>query len=280
VSSTKLGWCQLPKSEPFLECFSAGPGRKIAYCDYASAEMHVSALASLDPNMLKLYGREANPNHDIYLFNAANIPFWKDEVRTYYDLDNPNKERIDQAKHDLKHIRNICKPTTLAHQYGASHFRMFNELTLLGIDVTEQDCQVIKQTLDNTYPGVVAFGKRLKAEWVSNGGWFLNGYGRPMVVHYSYSKDILNRYIQSTAHDLLTFYIRLLNPEMRRIGGWPFFVDTHDDTQWSIPADAGEEAARIMHATFDKLNEQLDAPVLFKGDVKIADNLAQIKCGD
>jgi hypothetical protein len=99
-----------------------------------------------------------------------------------------------------------------------------------------------------------------------------------MIIHEDWQKDILNRWVQSSGHDMLTFFLYLLEPKMRRVGGIPYLVDEHDATIWSVPTANAEIAAQYLQETYTELNKELGAPVKFTGDVKIANNLAQIKC--
>ena len=278
----KLNIQQLPKRQGFLECWKPSPGKVLVYTDFSALEMKVAAAATRDKNLMKLYGPEANPAHDVYLFNAAHIPIWEEEVLKYYDLENPTKEKVAEAKKELKHIRNIAKPVTLGWQYGASGNRFHEELNLMGYKIDLDTCWMLKRSLDNTYPGLKKLEKRLVKEWRKNKGWFLNGRGIPKTLSEKYIKDIVNRYIQSTGHDLLMFYIRLLkrNFNRNRIQAVPWLVDEHDATVWEIPENQGPEAVDNFDLTFKELNRIIQFPVTFTGDTKIAYNLAELKCED
>lgn len=68
------------------------------------------AELSRDEALLALYGPDANPNHDRYLYTLANIPHpAMDEVRKYYDVRNPTKEGVAEAKSKCKQLRELGK---------------------------------------------------------------------------------------------------------------------------------------------------------------------------
>lgn len=278
----KLNIQQLPKRRGFLECFGPRPGYVLVYTDFSALEMKVAAAVTRDKNLMRLYGPNANTAHDVYLFNAAHIPIWRDQVLEYYDLDNPTKESVGLAKKKLSDIRNIAKPITLGWQYGASGKRFYEELKLKGYDISLDTCVEIKQALDNTYPGLRGLKIKLTQEWRKNKGWFLNGRGLPRTLSEKYSRDIVNRYIQSTGHDLLMFYLRLLRQNFRKkkVAAVPWLVDEHDATVWQVPEDQGQQAVEILDLTFVEMNSILQFPVTFTGDTKIAYNLADIKVED
>jgi hypothetical protein len=78
--------------------------------DILAAEPHVLAELSKDKALLELYGPNANPNHDRYLFTLAGIPSPHfDPVRAVYDRDNPTKESVKKAKAECKKLRGLGK---------------------------------------------------------------------------------------------------------------------------------------------------------------------------
>lgn len=277
----RLNIQQLPKRRGFLECFVARPGHKLVYTDFSALEMKVSAIASQDKNLYKLYGPGANPNHDVYLFNGAQIPQYSAEIRELYDLDNPTKEGKKAAKEKFSKIRGeIFKPWVLGCQYGLGAPTLFENLTLAGVKgITFEYCQELIKVFRNTYPGLGRLQRRLKARWNTNKGWFTNLRGRPICVDVDKLKDIVNRNIQSSGHDYLMLYLQFLH---RRIKGkaTPWLVDEHDATIWEVEDKNVDYVKMMFELAFDDLNEVLGFDIKFSGDTKVASNLAELKVED
>lgn len=106
---------QVPKSLDFLECLVADPGTTWVDCDFAALEPHVLAELSRDPGLLALYGPDANPNHDRYLYSGAGYrSALGDKIRKYYDRENPTKEGVAAAKRECKMERELTKRICIA----------------------------------------------------------------------------------------------------------------------------------------------------------------------
>ena len=283
----KLNIQQLPKRRGFLECFIARQGCKLVYTDFSALEMKVAALASRDKNLYHLYGPKANPNHDVYLFNGAQIPKFREAITELYDLDNPTAAGKKAAKAKFADIRqDIFKPWVLGSIYGLGAGTMYENYKLAKVEgMTFEFCQELGATFRSTYAGLGRLQRRLKAQWKKNGGWFLNLRGRPMCVHRDIDpklckmKDIVNRACQSYGHDCLMMYLQFLQ---RRIVGKaePYMVDTHDSTVWEVPDEHVEFVVEQFKLAYDDLNAALGHDIPFDGDFKIASNLADIMCED
>jgi hypothetical protein len=277
----KLNIQQLPKREGFLECFVARPGHQLVYTDFSALEMKVAAIASQDQNLYRLYGPDANPNHDVYLFNGAQIPQYAAGIRELYDLDNPTKEGVRAAKERFGKIRGeIFKPWVLGCQYGLGGYTLFENLTLAKVKgITQEFCFDLIRVFRNTYPGLGRLQRKLKTRWNTNKGWFVNLRGRPMCVDADKLKDIVNRNIQSSGHDFLMLYLQFLR---RRIQGKavPWLADEHDATIWEVPDAHVPYVKTMFELAFDDLNEALGFDIKFSGDTKSALNLAELKCED
>jgi hypothetical protein len=105
----------IPKSIKFLDCFIPDPGFTWVEGDFSALEPNILAELSRDKALLDLYGPDANPNHDRYLYTIAGIPFPQfDAVRSHYDVNNPTKDGVKAAKTNCKKLRDFGKVLCVA----------------------------------------------------------------------------------------------------------------------------------------------------------------------
>lgn len=278
----KLNLQQQPKSAGYLECFMARPGHKIVTMDFAALEPKVTAYYSRDTNLMNLYGPNAKAN-DVYLYNAAKMGQLGKKIRECgYDPDNPTPESIKKAKKECKLDRAISKKFTLSANYGASAKKLYEDLQMQGIDIALNTCYQYHREFWDLYKGIKVFEEVLLDTYKQNKGWILNGYGRPLAIDDYKTKDIVNRFVQSTGHDILVVFIRMLyhNLKAAEIPWMPWIIDFHDETMIEVPIDYIEPAVRCFEKARAELNEFLNWDVSMTGDVEIASNLAEIKCED
>lgn len=289
---SKLNIQQLPKDKEFLKCFTAPPGHKLIYSDINSLEPHVLAHFSKDPGLMDLYGPNAKPN-DVYLYVGSKIGKWKDKILQHYDPDNPTAESIAKAKKFAKDERTAVKPAYLGWMYGLGASTM-HESTNIPIE----ECKDILLNIDNAFPGVVEFNQRLKEEWTLNGGWvkqewiidphtgrnipkfidgrpgwIYNGRNRPIGVAPDKIKDLGNRFVQSTGHDVLLQMLLFINKN-RTITMKPYNVDMHDATIWQVREYEVEKAVQVFKNSYNELNATLGWDVRISGDIEIGTTLA------
>lgn len=272
---SKLNLQQLPKDTGYLASFTARPGHKLVYTDFNALEPKVTAWFTRDPGMWKLYGPGAKPN-DIYLYTGANSPLFQDEIRQYYDPDNPTAEGIKAAKQNCGRTRDILKKVVLSCNYGAGPRKLHAEFSAVGLAISLRDCTILHRSYWRTFSGIKNFEKGLLAMHRSNGGWIINGRGRPLSIAADYTKDIVNRFVQSTGHDILMRYLLILSDT--RMGSMrPWLVDEHDATIWECHESEVELTRNIFEQAFITLNGELGWDIKFTGDIKVADNLGELK---
>jgi hypothetical protein len=170
----------------------------------------------------------------------------------------------------------------IAHncQYGAGAGKVQATLENDGIFLSEYEVREIWDTYWRTFDGLKAFGKSLEREWVRNGGYILNGTGRPMCVPEDYKKDLLNRFIQSTGHDLLTQYILIYTHELtvRGIPWRPLILDFHDASCVEVPIEYADQTVEVFNWGVTELNRQLGwDSVKLRGTPDIGTTLADVK---
>lgn len=279
LSSKDPNLQQVPKSKAVMSLFRARPGHVFVDLDFSALEPVVATEFSQDPNMLFIYGEGASPN-DIYLFVAAHIPGMGEKVRaTGYDPYRPTKETLAKAKKECKAIRSIAKTVVLACQYGGGVKRIMEVLEGDNVYLPEEEVRAVWETYWDLFSHIKGFARSLEDEWAQNGGFILNGLGHPMCVDVDYKKDILNRFIQSTGHDILTKYIYIYTNELTRRGiPWkPHVLDWHDASAVEIPKEYLEETIEVYKWGLDELNRQLNGTIRLKGTPSYGETMADIK---
>jgi DNA polymerase I-like protein with 3'-5' exonuclease and polymerase domains len=285
---------QLPKDREFMGCFVAPPGHKLVYTDIAALEPHVLAHFSQDAGMMGLYGPDAKAS-DVYLHVGAHTDKWGPAIRKYFDPADPTPESIAAAKKHCYAERKAVKPVYLGWSYGLGA-RTMNTNTQIPIE----ECKVILENINKAFPGTVQFAEALREVWCQNGGWakvewqeledgrvkpvtvdgrpgwILNGRNRPLAVAPEKRKDLVNRFVQSTGHDVMLQLLVFINklrlaelPEMR-----PYHVDLHDATIWAVPEEKVGQAKQIYETAYQQLNDVLGWTVQIKGDIEVGQSLA------
>lgn len=270
---------QVPKSRGYLECWIPRPGMIWIDCDVTSLEQVVLAELSRDPTLFKLYGPGAKPN-DVYLFNGAGLPGIGREIRSAgYDPDNPTPEGISSAKSVAKKARTASKIITLGSSYGMGPTKLQQTLTLQGIKVSKQEAYDMWEGYWELYKGVKEYESRLVTEWKARGGWVYNGIGRPVCCDSDYIKDIVNRVVQSTGHDILmiiNYHIsRLLVEREIKVNG--ILWDFHDETLLECREEDLEDIKVIFKEAYDLTNQELRGSIPIKGDIQVCKTFADAK---
>lgn len=268
-ASNKFNLQNITKTHRTFACFTAPVGEALCYSDFSSLEPRVTAFYSKDDTLYELYAR--GKPHDVYLYNAGNISLWRDEVRKHYDMDNPTKESVKAAKAALVDIRNISKVVTLAGTYGAFPETLRDNINLAGNNISIEEAQTIYNDYWASYSGVIDFTRKLERMYKKNGGWIINGRGRPLTIDRRMTKDILNRFVQSTGHDLLLRYVHYLVGFIteRELPASPFVPDIHDCTIWSIREDLIEDLRQCYDDAYDALNKELQWDIQMAGTTKV-----------
>jgi hypothetical protein len=268
---------QVPKSVGTMSCFIPDDGHVWVDCDHKALEQVVLAELSGDPSLMKLYGPEAKPN-DVYLFVGSQLPVIGDAIRLAgYDPDNPTRAGIAAAKAHCKKERAIAKVAVLASSYGAGAKKLHQTLTLSGIAIELSEVYEIHQNYWKLFAGVKRYEARLQEEWRVNGGWVLNGIGRPVCVDEKYLKDIVNRVCQSTGHDIHMMYWYELRKLIQDHSN-PVVLDWHDQSIVQCQKENAELIAATMeNTTYRLLNEKLGGIIPMSGEAMIIDNMAECK---
>lgn len=280
LSSKEPNMQQIPKTKAMMGLFLARPGKVFVDLDFSALEPVVATEFSQDKNMLAIYGN-GRPSNDIYLFVGANIPgeIGKKIKGTGYDPYDPSPEALKRAKKECKHERSICKTVTLACQYGAGVKKVMQTLENDDIFLDYEDVAQIHATYWQVFAGVKDFSRKLFYEWRNNGGYVLNGMGRPMAVPEDMTQDLLNRFVQSTGHDILVKYVYILTQllELRGVNWVPIVIDFHDAATVEVPEDEAERTVEVFKEAMHLLNLELNGTIELRGVPTVGYTLADVK---
>jgi hypothetical protein len=275
---SKLNVQQLPTDAGFLACFEAQPGHSLVYTDVNSLEPHVLTEFSQDKRMLSLYGPDAKTN-DIYLYFGAYTKLFGARIREHFDPDAPTKEALAAAKKALGEVRQVLKITVLGLSYGMGSGKLKDYVNLAGFPMSRSEAQGVFDDYWRFFSGIKNFEQQLLSVHDRNNGYIINGRGRPLFIANDYTKDIVNRFVQSTGHDILMYYIMLLDRARKKykIPMRPWLVDEHDATVWEVKDSSVKQVEDLFYSTYEELNNILGWGVKFKGKVKIGRAL-DVKC--
>lgn len=279
LSSKSPNLQQVPKSKGVMGLFKAKPGYLLVDIDFAALESMVAAELSGDPNLTELYG-DGKPENDIHLFVGAQVAGIREKIlATGYTPINPKAGTVSKAKKECKAERNIMKATVYACQFGAGVDKVLSLLEADDIDIDRGQVETIHRGYCQTFKRLKQYSYELREQWQQNGGYVLNGLGRPMCVTPDYKHDILNRVVQSTGHDILVAYgdimYDLLNNNVPSWG--PLVWDWHDALTVQVPIGQEQATAALMLKGMDILNSQLNNNIKLKGKPTIGISLADVK---
>lgn len=270
------------KDAGYLKCWKAAPGHKLVIFDVASLEPHVLAMASGDPTLMRLYGPDSTGWDCVYLSVGAQLGGKVgQQIRAAgYDPLSNSKESVSHAKKEAKSARQIAKLIHLGASYGAGPGKIRQGLALQGIEIPFEEAKAMHEKYWQLFAAVKEYEKFLLAQWERTGGWFLNPIGRPMGVASDYLKDIVNRSIQGSGHDIFVLLTMLAaHIFMReRISYAPYIWDIHDCVMIEVPEEQAQHAKELLDGPIlEELNSMLSGSVKFKGEANIVDNWWQDK---
>ncbi len=275
---------QLVKALGFLECLVADPGTVWVDCDFAALEPHILAECSRDPGLLALYGPDADPNHDRYLYSGAGYQTALGEkIRRFYDRAHPTKEGVARAKKECKLERELAKKICLASDYGAGWKKIYRSARAEGFAVTEDEAKRLWQGQRDVHAAVYdVLAPALEAEWATNGGWVLGLMGLPTSVWGERLRDLVNRIVQSGGHNCHILFVVLTEDHLVAAGVQHQWVvaDWHDQLVVQVAAkDVAATEAAIVAAMAD-LNEGLGMLIQLKGEPAVSTDMGQLKLAE
>ena len=272
---SRISLLQMPKDLGFLDTLKAGPGRSLVYLDVNALEPTVLTEFSQDPGLLRVYG-EGAPFNSIYIAFGASTMLFGDKIRTLYNPLAPTKESVSAVKKAFPTEYDILKIAYLGMGYNMQPPKLQEDLALKGFDVSLLDATMIYDDFWREYQGIKRFEHRLRKSHKENGGYIVNARGRPLTIQARDLRDVVNRFTQSSGHDVLMHYILLIN--RRRLADKldmrPWCVDEHDCTIWEVADEQVEAVTRVYEECLEELNKILGWGIKIKGQVKVGKSFA------
>lgn len=257
------------KERAIMECFECLPGYIGIHSDLSGIEPCITAHYSDDPTLLKVYRDGIG---DIYLDLAKELfPLQLKE----YNPDVPLKA-ADKGRYAKE--RDICKTIHLALQYTGTQYTVARNLTLNGFPTTPQEAYRYVRMYWNTFKKVREFNLALQAVNKAD-GYVINVCGRIIRVPNPDYKDLPNRFIQSSAHDVLMLWVLEIDNLCRQtqLNMLPWVIDIHDSTTWQVKEEDFDKANEIFTMALRRVNTQLNLSVAVRADIKQIRTLADIK---
>lgn len=278
-SSGKVGMLTLMKVRRYMECFVPDPGYTFLQTDFSSLEDVILAELSQDPTMLEIYA--SGKPHDGYLAFAAMYDPRKDEIQKLYNVQNPTKEGVAEAKKVFKPIRKAWKLVKLSRNYGAGVVKIQRNMAAKeDLWLTLPETKDVLDAYTEAVKVTEEYKQTIVSEWQQRNGWIMNSLGRPMCVPDTYVKDLCSRRVQSTGRDILSLLEFFIHYIRVRDGIDLIPVsECHDDVLYQIANDQIEQGRACFREAVASVNRILNWSVELKAPEEIGDNLNVFKDG-
>ena len=148
------------------------------------------------------------------------------------------------------------------------------------VDITLAEVERICRVYDETFKGVKKFSHTLETEWKEKRGWVWSGLGLPVTVSEDYLKDLVNRVVQKTGHDIHMKALRIFKQIMsrERIPFTWIIPDFHDQLVIECKKSDADRIFYLMNTELcATLNQELGGLIEIKGTPQIVQNLAEAK---
>ena len=242
------------------------------HADLSAIEPSITAHYSEDAALLKVFQRGLG---DIYLDLALEL-FPRD--KELYNGYNPNIPITEEVKKRFSKQRKVAKVIQLAVAYTGTGHTVSKNLTKDGIPTTVEEADRLVAAYWRKFYRVEEFNNRLRELNRAN-GHLRNVIGRIIRVPDPDYKDLPNRFIQSSAHDVLVLWVLEIYGlcKERGIGIKPILLDCHDSTSNQVPTKDISATKAIYQEALDNVNRRLDLCVTVKAEIKTFQTLAGLK---
>lgn len=268
-----------------MSCLKCDEGWEGLHADFASVEPCVTAHYSQDPSLLKVFRDGLG---DVYL----------DLSKTLFPLElseyNPLERLTPEIKERFKKYRNIAKVIQLAVQYTGTKYTVHKNLSYAGLSTTLNEAGAMVEAYWKHFHRIKVMDETLFIRFAKQ-GYLRNVVGRIIRVPTSIPikckdgsiwdkpipryKDLPNRFIQSSAHDLLSFWVLSIAEKVKEQGlkAKPILIDCHDSTSWQAPKSELPALEKIFKDSLTELNESVKMTVPVKIEMKRFTTLAGLK---
>jgi len=255
-----------------LSCFQCDEGWEGLHADFVSVEPAVTAHYSQDRGLLKVFGEGKG---DVYLDLARTLFPNNVPLQQYY---NPNVPVVSAIKKQFNTERTVAKTIQLAVQYTGTKYTVSKNLNMVGIPTSLSEADAMVQAYWRHFHKVAAMNKALFLRY-SKQGYLRNVVGRIIRVPSPGYKDLPNRFIQSSAHDLLVLFVRTIFKKCQERGICirPVLIDCHDSTSNQFPREQMDAAEQVYRDALTEVNNTVKMTVSVKIEMKRFKTLAGLK---
>lgn len=271
-----------------MSSLTCDEGWEGVHADFASVEPCVTAHYSQDPSLLKVFKEGKG---DVYLDLALTLFPADNSIKELYD---PNQPIASEVKEKLSRQRQIAKIIQLAVQYTGTKYTVSLSLTEAGFPTSLSEADALVKAYWVHFRRVAVMNEALFLKFARQ-GYLRNVVGRIIQVPTTVPilkrdgtiwhkelpryKDLPNRFIQSSAHDLLSFWVLRIARAVKERGlkAKPVIVDLHDSTSWQAPQDEVQALEDIFIDTLNQLNTDVRMTVPVKMELKRYTTLAGLK---
>lgn len=262
-----------PKSLDFLRCFTVPDDYVIITCDHSSLEDYVLAELSRDMSLWDFYGPNSRKGNCMYLSVGSRLPVLGERIKEAgYNPDSWTPDSVRAAKKKASKWRQVAKAIVLGANYGAGPKTLHKQLTDNNIDIDIEDVFKMYKGFWELRQGVKVWEKELRRQWEDNGGWILNGIGRPICLEPMRDKDLVNATVQSSGHDAHMLFQALIAEYLSNDGfdWYPWHMDMHDCSMFAVRADQAKAACDLLtNVIYPELNRLLGGEISLKGDPNV-----------
>lgn len=242
------------------------------HSDLSAIEPTITAHYSEDPYLLKVFGKGLG---DIYLDLALEL-FPND--KELHEIYNPNIPVTKTIKARLEKQRKIAKVIQLAVQYTGTGTTVSRNLTKAGVQTSVETATNYVRAYWRKFRRIAQWDYQLR-EVNRREGHLRNVIGRIIRVPDPEYKDLMNRFVQSSAHDCLIKWVLTIDKlaKERHIDMRPMLVDCHDSTSWCVREDQKALAREVFDDALALLNKELQLSVTIKAETKYFRTFAGLK---
>jgi hypothetical protein len=189
-----------------------------------------------------------------------------------YDPENWTAESVKAAKKTAGKWRQVAKKVVLSANYQAGPGKIHASLREDGIDISLDEVIKMHRGFWDLRKGVKVWEAELRRQWKDNGGWLLNGFGRPICLEPMREKDLVNSQCQSVGHDAHVLFQVLTAEELcnNNFDWYPWHMDLHDCLMFAVHKDQAEAATKLLKdVVYPKLNQMLGGEIHLKGEPNV-----------
>lgn len=255
-----------------MQNLTCDPGWVGVHADLSAIEPTITAHYSEDPSLLKVFRDGLG---DIYLDLALSLFPNDKELHEGYDPHSPITKSV---KERFSAQRKVAKVIQLAVQYTGTKYTVSKNLTKEGFPTSPFEADRYVRAYWQKFVAVERFNRRIR-ELNRRQGHLRNVIGRIIQVPDPEYKDLSNRFIQSSAHDVLMLWVLEIYKQckLQDIPIRPILLDCHDSTSNQTPIEYADRLREVYAVSLLTVDASLQLAVSLKADIKMFKTMAGLK---